>query len=102
MILPACCKTKKTGKDLATEPPADDIPASDGIPPSGDHIGRLSVALESALRLALQDALAAFRNGQPSAIFVIFICSLWPMLLTTRKATALCKVENLAGAAQYR
>ena len=28
-------------------------------------------------------SLAAFRDGQPSAIFVIFICSVWPMLLNT-------------------
>ncbi len=28
-------------------------------------------------------ALAAFRNGQPSAIFVIFITSIWPIIINT-------------------
>src|SRR3974390_3498837 len=28
-------------------------------------------------------SLAAFRNGQPSAIFVIFITSIWPIIINT-------------------
>ena len=34
-------------------------------------------------------ALAAFRDGQPSAIFVIFITSIWPIIINTAVGTKL-------------
>ena len=39
-------------------------------------------ANHSAARLAAV-SLAAFRDGQPSAIFVIFITAVWPIIINT-------------------